>query len=134
VYERDHFVTRADALRDVFRATLDKRVTHYAFFADAPGFVGIPVATTRKWAGFKDRDTQYVRTRGFLVEHRKSGRVYQVGLRHRMRARAPEERVVHVEYAGRARGRLRFDADVVITKEVRTLCRFLQRDPFLTGE
>jgi hypothetical protein len=41
---------------------------------------------------------------------------------------------VHVEYAGRARGRPRFDADVAITKEVRTLYRFLQRDPFLTGE
>jgi hypothetical protein len=298
-YERDHFVTRADGLRDVFRATLDKRVTHYAFFANASGFVGIPVATEdfsrfevktdrdriagtplgdwldetvvkfrafripskkyrgltlrsqyvtqrqalrneipnqRLWTEFpsrpirykdhehyvnlaryiqssgtfhllrsdpwllenhehfvsgrqkgltvtisgsslcyrrertaremggltvyredrnpvsevpltsrydldtaqvgqlKNRDTQYVRTRGFLVEHRKSGRVYQVALENRMHARAPEQRFVRIEYTGRARGRPRFDADAAITKEIRMLYRFLQKDPFLKGD
>ena len=44
-YERDHFVTRSERLRDVFRATLDKRVTHYAFSANESGFVGVPIAT-----------------------------------------------------------------------------------------
>jgi hypothetical protein len=82
----------------------------------------------------KNRDTQYVRTRGFLVEHRKSGRVYQVALENRMHARAPEQRFVRVEYIGRARGRPRFDADAAITKEVRMLYRFLQKDPFLKGD
>jgi hypothetical protein len=298
-YERDHFVTRDDSLRDVFRATLDKRVTHYAFFAHDKGYVGIPVATedfsrfevktdreriagtplgdwldetvvkfrafripSKKYRGltlrseyvtrrqalqnelpnqrlwtefpsrpvrYKDhehyvnlaryiqssgtfrllssdpwllenhehfvsgrerglivtisgsflryrrdriaravgtltiyredrmpvtevpltsrhdldeakvgtltnRDTQYIRTRGFLVEHRKSGRVFQVALENRMRARAPAKRFVRIEYAGRARGRPRFDAEAAITKEIRMLHRFLQKDPFLKGE
>ncbi len=44
-YERSHFVTRDPALSDVFRATLDKRVTHYAFYEHGEGYVGVPVGT-----------------------------------------------------------------------------------------
>ena len=44
-YERTHFVTMDDQYRDAFRATLDKRVTHYAFDKSSSGYVGVPVGT-----------------------------------------------------------------------------------------
>ena len=44
-YERTHFVTLDEQYRDVFRATLDKRVTHYAFDDNGVGYVGVPVGT-----------------------------------------------------------------------------------------
>ncbi len=44
-YKRTHFVTRDPELSGVFRATLDKRVTHYSFDPHDDGYVGIPVAT-----------------------------------------------------------------------------------------
>ena len=44
-YERTHFVTRDEQYRDVFRATLDTRVTHYAFDENSGGYVGVPVGT-----------------------------------------------------------------------------------------
>ena len=39
-YERTHFVTLEEQYRDVFRATLDKRVTHYAFDENNGGLCG----------------------------------------------------------------------------------------------
>ncbi len=44
-YKRTHFVTRDPELSGMFRATLDKRVTHYSFDPYDDGYVGIPVAT-----------------------------------------------------------------------------------------
>ena len=44
-YERTHFVTQDERYRDVFRATLDKRVTHYAFEENGDGYVGVPVGS-----------------------------------------------------------------------------------------
>ena len=45
-YKRTHFVTRDPELSDVFRATLDQRVTHYSYSPEAENnFVGFPIAT-----------------------------------------------------------------------------------------
>lgn len=45
-YKRIHFVTRDAELSDIFRATLDKRVTHYSFDPENEGdYVGFPIAT-----------------------------------------------------------------------------------------
>ena len=44
-YERTHFVTRDPAMQNVFRATLDKRVTHYSFDAAEDEWIGVPVGT-----------------------------------------------------------------------------------------
>lgn len=45
-YKRVHFVTRDAELTDVFRATLDKRVTHYSYYPENEGaYVGFPIAT-----------------------------------------------------------------------------------------
>ena len=44
-YERTHFVTLDEQYQDVFRATLDTRVTHYAFDKNGDGHIGVPVGT-----------------------------------------------------------------------------------------
>lgn len=78
----------------------------------------------------KDREPRYVRSRGFLVEHRKTGRVYRVGLQRRIGASTQARYYVIVEYIGRARGRPRFDEEPII-KDIAQLSRFLRRDPLL---
>ena len=81
-------------------------------------------------AKMKDRESHYIRSRGFLVENRRSGRVYKVGLERRIRGDAPAKYFAVVEYVGRARGRPRFD-QAPITKDLTLLFRFLRRDPLL---
>jgi hypothetical protein len=45
-YKRTHFVTRDASLSDVFRATLDKRVTHYSYYPHTNGdYIGFPINT-----------------------------------------------------------------------------------------
>ena len=81
-------------------------------------------------AKMKDRESHYIRSRGFLVENRRSGRVYEVGLERRIRGGAPAMYFAVVEYVGRARGRPRFDQAPII-KDLTLLFRFLRRDPLL---
>ena len=81
-------------------------------------------------AKMKDRESHYIRSRGFLVENRRSGRVYEVGLERRIRGGAPAAYFAVVEYVGRARGRPRFD-EAPIIKDLTLLHRFLHRDPLL---
>ena len=81
-------------------------------------------------AKMKDRESHYIRSRGFLVENRRSGRVYEVGLERRIRGGAPAMYFAVVEYVGRVRGRPRFDQAPII-KDLALLYRFLRRDPLL---
>ena len=81
-------------------------------------------------AKMKDRESHYVRSRGFLVENRRSGRVYKVGLERRIRGGAPAIYFAVIEYVGRTRGRPRFDEGPII-RELTLLFRFLRRDPLL---
>ncbi len=74
--------------------------------------------------------SQYTRSRGFLVEHRRSGRIYRVALERRARGSKTPEYFVVIEYVGRARGRMRFDAAPIV-KDLGLLHRFLLRDPLL---
>lgn len=83
-------------------------------------------------AKLKSRITQYDRSRSFLVEHRKSGRVYKVGLERRLRDAKGAEYFVVIEYVGRSRGRPTFD-EAPIVKDISALYRFLRKDPFLKG-
>jgi hypothetical protein len=83
-------------------------------------------------AKMKDRSTQYDRSRSFLVEHRKSGRVYKVGLERRLRDSQGAEYFVVIEYVGRSRGRPVFD-EAPIIKDLSALYRFLRKDPLLKG-
>lgn len=84
-------------------------------------------------ANMTDRDTVYVRSRGFLVESRKTGRIYKVGLERRVTGSNSEpEYFVVVEYIGRARGRPRFDYRP-IARDIALLWRFLKKDPLLKG-
>jgi hypothetical protein len=83
-------------------------------------------------AKLKDRATYYVRLRGFLVENRKSGRVYKVGLERRTSDENDPEYYVIVEYVGRARGRPRFNEAAIIA-DIGMLYRFLRKDPLLKG-
>ena len=81
-------------------------------------------------AKMKGRASHYIRSRGFLVENRRSGRVYKVALERRIRSGAPPMYFAVVEYVGRARGRPRFDQAPII-KDLTLLYRFLRRDPLL---
>ena len=81
-------------------------------------------------AKMKERESHYIRSRGFLVENRRSGRVYKVGLERRIRGGATATYFAVVEYVGRARGRPRFE-QAPITKDLTLLYRFLRRDPLL---
>ena len=81
-------------------------------------------------AKMKDRESHYIRSRGFLVENKRSGRVYEVGLERRIRGGGPATYFAVVEYVGRARGRPRFD-QTPIMKDLTLLYRFLHRDPLL---
>ena len=81
-------------------------------------------------ARMKDRESHYIRSRGFLVENRKSGRVYKVALERRIRGGAQAAYFAVVEYVGRGRGRPRFD-QAPITKDLTLLFRFMHRDPLL---
>ena len=81
-------------------------------------------------ARMKDRESYYIRSRGFLVENRRSGRIYKVGLERRIRGGGPAIYFATVEYIGRARGRPRF-AQPPIMKDLIALYRFLHRDPLL---
>jgi hypothetical protein len=74
--------------------------------------------------------SEYKRSRGFLVENRRSGRIYRVALERRAHGTKTAEYFVVIEYVGRARGRLRFDA-VPIVKDLGVLHRFLRRNPLL---
>ncbi len=78
----------------------------------------------------KGRASHYIRSRGFLVENRRSGRVYKVALERRIRSGAAPVYFAVVEYVGRARGRPRFDQAPII-KDLTLLYRFLRRDPLL---
>ena len=80
----------------------------------------------------KDRETHYVRSRGFLVEQLKSRRVYKVGLERRVygSSSADAEYFVIVEYVGRGRSRSRFDERPIV-KDISMLYRFLSKDPLL---
>ena len=77
-----------------------------------------------------NRESHYTRSRGFLVENRKSGRVYKVALERRIRGGAPAMDFAVVEYVGRARGRPRFNRAPIV-KDLTLLFRFLRRDPLL---
>ena len=81
-------------------------------------------------AKMKCSESHYIRSRGFLVENRRSGRVYRVGLERRIRGDGPAVYFAVAEYVGRARGRPRFDQGPII-KELTLLFRFLRRDPLL---
>ena len=81
-------------------------------------------------AKMKRSESHYIRSRGFLVENGRSGRVYRVGLERRIRGDAPAVYFAVVEYVGRARGRPRFDRGPIV-KELTLLFRFLRRDPLL---
>jgi hypothetical protein len=74
--------------------------------------------------------SQYKRSRGFLVENRRSGRIYRVALERRAHGSKTPEYFVVIEYVGRARGRMRFDAAPIV-KDLGLLHRFLLRDPLL---
>jgi len=81
-------------------------------------------------AKMKNRESHYIRSRGFLVENRRSGRVYKVALERRIRGGSPAFYFATVEYVGRARGRPRFD-QAPIMKDLAALFRFMRRDPLL---
>ena len=81
-------------------------------------------------AKMKNRESHYIRSRGFLVENRRSGRVYTVALERRIGSESPAIYFATVEYAGRARGRPRFE-QAPILKDLAALFRFLRRDPLL---
>ena len=81
-------------------------------------------------AKMKNRQSHYIRSRWFLVEHRRSGRVYKVGLERRIRGGERPNYFVIVEYVGRARGRPLFDRTPIM-KDLAALFRFLRRDPLL---
>ena len=81
-------------------------------------------------AKMKGRASHYIRSRGFLVENRRSGRVYKVALERRIRSAAPPVYFAVMEYVGRARGRPRFDQAPII-KDLTLLYRFLRQDPLL---
>jgi hypothetical protein len=81
-------------------------------------------------AKMKRRESHYIRSRGFLVENRRSGRLYGVGLERRIRGDTSAAYFAVVEYVGRARGRPRFD-QAPILKDLTLLHRFLRRDPLL---
>ena len=103
---------------------------------DARPVTSVPLTSRRDFdkatgvAKMKDRESHYIRSRGFLVENRRSGRVYKVGLERRIRGGAPAMYFAVVEYVGRGRGRPRFDQGPII-KELTLLFRFLRRDPLL---
>ena len=78
----------------------------------------------------KKRETRYLRSRGFLVENRKSGRVYKVLLERHIQV-SRQDFYVRIEYVGRARSAPNFNAEKAIMKDIAMLHRFLRRDPFL---
>ena len=106
------------------------------FREDARPVTSVPLTSRQDFdqatgvAKMKKRESHYVRSRGFLVEHRRSGRVYEVGLERRIHGGAPAVYFAVVEYVGRARGRPRFDKAPII-KDLTLLFRFLHRDPLL---
>ena len=106
------------------------------FREDAQPVTSVPLTSRRDFDQptgvfkMKNRGSHYIRSRGFLVENRRSGRVYEVGLERRIRDGAPAVYFAVVEYVGRARGRPRFD-QAPIMKDLTQLYRFLRRDPLL---
>lgn len=106
------------------------------FREDARPVTSVPLTSRHDFdkatgvAKMKDRVSRYIRSRGFLVENRRSGRVYTVGLERRISGEAPPMYFAVIEYVGRARGRPRFDQGPII-KELTLLFRFLRRDPLL---
>ncbi len=80
----------------------------------------------------KKRETRYVHSRGFLVEHRKSQRIYRVTLERQLRSTQPSLTYVRIEYCGRRPKKPpRFDKQTTIIREIGLLYRFLRKDPFL---
>lgn len=106
------------------------------FREDARPVTSVPLTSRHDFdkasgvAKMKNRESHYIRSRGFLVENRRSGRVYEVGLERRIRGGTPAIYFAVVEYVGRARGRPRFDQAPII-KDLTLLFRFLRRDPLL---
>ena len=106
------------------------------FREDAQPVTSVPLTTRHDFdkatgvAKMKDRHSHYIRSRGFLVENRRSGRVYKVGLERRIRGDGAAMYFAVVEYAGRARGRPHFDQAPII-EDLTLLFRFLRRDPLL---
>ena len=106
------------------------------FREDARPVTSVPLTTRHDFdkatgvAKMKNREPHYIRSRGFLVENRRSGRVYTVGLERRIRGDAPAVYFAVIEYVGRARGRPRFE-QAPIMKDLTLLFRFLRRDPLL---
>ena len=106
------------------------------FREDARPVTSVPLTSRRDFdkatgvARMKNRESHYIRSRGFLVENRRSGRVYRVGLERRIRGGAPALDFAVIEYVGRARGRPRFNR-APIMKDLTLLYRFLRRDPLL---
>ena len=78
----------------------------------------------------KRGQSRYRRSRGFLVENRRSGRIYRVALERRAHGSKTPEYFVVITYVGRARGRPRFDSAPIV-KDLALLHRFLLRDPLL---
>ena len=101
------------------------------FREDARPVTSVPLTSRHDFdkatgvAKMKNRESHYIRSRGFLVENRRSGRVYEVGLERRNRGGAPAMYFAVVEYVGRTRGRPRFDQAPII-KDLTLLFRFLR--------
>ena len=106
------------------------------FREDARPVTSVPLTSRQDFdnatgvAKMKNRQSHYIRSRWFLVEHRRSGRVYKVGLERRIRGGEPANYFATVEYVGRARGRPLFDRTPIM-KDLAALFRFLRRDPLL---
>ena len=79
----------------------------------------------------RKRETRYIHERGFLVEHKKSQRVYKVTLERHLRSTSLPRSYVRIEYCGRRNKPPRFDKLDAITREIGLLYRFLRKDPFL---
>ena len=106
------------------------------FREDARPVTSVPLTSRQDFdkatgvAKMKNRQSHYIRSRWFLVEHRRSGRVYKVGLERRIRGGERPNYFATVEYVGRARGRPLFDRTPIM-KDLAALFRFLHRDPLL---
>lgn len=106
------------------------------FREDARPVTSVPLTSRQDFdnatgvAKMKNRESHYIRSRWFLVENKRSGRVYEVGLERRIRGGEPAIYFAVVEYVGRARGRPLFD-QAPIMEDLGALYRFLRRDPLL---
>ena len=106
------------------------------FREDARPVTSVPLTSRQDFdnatgvAKMKNRESHYIRSRWFLVENKRSGRVYEVGLERRIRGGKPAIYFAIVEYVGRARGRPLFD-QAPIMEDLGALYRFLRRDPLL---